>query len=67
MIAIHFLGWKELHFRDIKDSGLSEDIFDTIVRNDNSNTNLKKMALLAQGFTKFLRMNKPFFKDFKNR
>ena len=55
MSAIHFRGRKELGFIDIKDSGLSEDVFDTIVRNDDSNTNEEKWDLLSQRFTKFLR------------
>ena len=67
MIAIHFRGWKELDSINTKHSGPNEDIFDTIVRNDDSSTNVVKMALLAQRFTKFLRKNKPFFKDFKKR
>ena len=48
MSAIHFRGGKELGFIYIKDSGLSEDVFDTIVGNDDSNTNEEKMDLLSQ-------------------
>ena len=42
MSAIHIRGWQELGFIDIKDSGLSKDLFDTIVRNDDSYTNEEK-------------------------
>ena len=55
MPAIHHRGGKELGFIDIKESGLCEDVFDTIVRNDDSNTNEEKMDILSQRFTKFLR------------
>ena len=54
MSAIHLRGGKELGFIDIKDSGLSEDVFDTISWNDDSNANEEKMDLLAERFTKFL-------------
>ena len=55
MLAINFRGRKELGFIDIRDSGLSEDLFDTIVRNDDSNTNEEKRDLFSQRFSKFLR------------
>ena len=55
MSAIHLRGHKELGFIDIKDSGLSEDLFDTVFRNDDSNTNEEKWDLLSQRVTKFLR------------
>ena len=67
MIVIHYHGRKELDFIDIKYSGPSEDIFDTIFRNDESNTNEEKISILSHRFTKFLRKNKPFFKDLKKR
>ena len=54
MIVIHFRGWKELRFIDIKDCGPTEDIFDTIVKNDYLNTNLEKIALLAKDLLNFL-------------
>ena len=47
MRAIHFRGRKALGFIDIKESGSGEDVFDRIIRNDDSNTNEEKMALLA--------------------
>ena len=62
MIDIHFRRRKELDFIDIKYSGLSEAIFDTIVSIDESNTNEEKISILFQRFTKFLRKNKPFFR-----
>ena len=55
MSAIHFRGRQELGFIDIKDNGLSKDLFDTIVRNDDSNINEEKWDLLSHRFTKFLR------------
>ena len=67
MRAIYFRGGRELGSQDIKDSGPSEDVFDRIVRNDDSNPNEEKMALLAQRFTKFIRKNKPFVRDIKKR
>ena len=67
MIAFHFHGRKELNFIHIKYSGPNEDILDIIVRNDDCNTNEEKKSILCERFTKFLRMKKPFFKDFKKR
>ena len=63
--AIYFLGAKVLSSQEIMDSGPREDVLDRIVRNDDSNPNEEKMALLAQRFTKFLRKKKPFFRDIK--
>ena len=58
--AIYFWGGKEVGPQDIKDSGQSEQVFDIIVRKDDSNHNEEKMALLAVWFPKFLRNKKPF-------
>ena len=65
MRAIYFRGGRELGSQDINDSGPSEHDFDQIFRNDDSNPNEEKMALLAKRFTKFIRKKKPFFSDIK--